>query len=67
MTAGSKAQWIADAFQIIPEYPRLKAAIFWHERWQNEDGAYSNLRVNSSAAALAALEWAVCAEPKNSI
>ena len=52
--AGSKAQWIADAFQIIPEYPRLKAAIFWHERWQNEDGTYSNLRVNSSAAALAA-------------
>jgi hypothetical protein len=36
------------------KYPRLKAAIFWHERWQNDDGSYSNLRVNSSRASLQA-------------
>jgi hypothetical protein len=35
-------------------YPRLKAAVFWHERWQNADGSYSNLRVNSSPGSLKA-------------
>lgn len=41
------------------KYPRLKAAVFWHERWQNRAdevdesakenaGKYSDLRVNSS-------------------
>ena len=50
-----KGKWIADAFrEMSSRYPRLKAAIFWHERWQNEDGSYSNLRVNSSRGALKA-------------
>ena len=35
-------------------YPRLKAALYWHERWQNPDGFYSNLRVNSSVESLRA-------------
>src|SRR5205809_369613 len=33
-------------------YPRVKAAVYWHERWQNADGSYSNLRVNSSVESL---------------
>jgi hypothetical protein len=52
-----KGAWIAEAFREmgnIAKYPRLKAAIFWHERWQNSDGSYSNLRVNSSRASLQA-------------
>lgn len=52
--AGSKAKWIADALDSIPKHPRVRAAIYWHERWQNEDGTYSNLRINSSPAALKA-------------
>ena len=53
--AGSKAQWFTDFFQRAPkEFPRLRAAIFWHERWQNGDQSFSNLRVNSSAEALEA-------------
>ncbi len=52
--AGNKAQWIRDAFHMIPRKPRIKAAIYWHERWQNEDGTFSNLRVNSSNASLKA-------------
>jgi len=32
-------------------YPRVKAAVYWHESWQNEDGSYGNLHVNSS------VEW----------
>jgi hypothetical protein len=51
---GSKSQFIADAFVAMKKYPRLKAAVFWHERWQNEDDTYSNLRVNSSPEALEA-------------
>ena len=52
-----KGVWIAEAFREMgnaAKYPRLKAAIFWHERWQNDDGSYSNLRVNSSRASLKA-------------
>jgi hypothetical protein len=54
--SGDKAKWIEDAFNDIPtKYPRVRAAIFWHERWQNTNTKlYSNLRVNSSQAALAA-------------
>jgi hypothetical protein len=53
----AKGAWVAEAFQEMgnfTKYPRLKAAIFWHERWQNDDGSYSNLRVNSSRASLKA-------------
>lgn len=52
--SGSKAKWIKDALAAIPRYPRIKAAIYWHERWQNEDGTYSNLRINSSPEVLEA-------------
>lgn len=49
---GSKAKWFRDALARIPSYPRIKAAIYWHERWENEDGSFSNLRINSSPSAL---------------
>jgi len=52
---GSKPNFIRDALASPQlKYPRLKAAVFWHERWQNEEGDYSNLRVNSSPESLAA-------------
>jgi hypothetical protein len=52
-TSGNKEQWIAEALQrMAAEFPRLKAAVFWHDRWQNGDLSYSNLRVNSSEGAL---------------
>jgi hypothetical protein len=63
---GDKAQWFRDAFRIMQEskYGRLKAIVYWHERWQNSlgpngenevnAGKYSNLRVNSSPATLEA-------------
>jgi beta-mannanase len=50
-----KADWITEALEAMStKYPRLKAAVFWHERWQNSDETYSNLRVNSSPESLAA-------------
>jgi beta-mannanase len=52
---GSKSQFIADAFQSMTHNHRqIKAAVFWHERWQNEDDTYSNLRVNSTPESLEA-------------
>jgi hypothetical protein len=58
---GSKATWIAHAFASMasPQYSRVKAAIYWHERWQNLDGTYSNLRVNSSMETLQAFRAGV--------
>lgn len=52
---GSKAGWISEFFDRLPkDFPRIRAAVFWHERWQNGDQSYSNLRVNSSSEALQA-------------
>ncbi len=51
---GSKAAWIREAMAAMPQLSRLKGAVFWHERWQNADLSYSNLRVNSSLESLAA-------------
>ncbi len=53
---GDKAAWIKDAFNRLEhEFPRLRAAIYWHERWQNSRSfLYSNLKINSSPGAQAA-------------
>ncbi len=60
---GSKAAWIASAFDhLSTRFPRLRAAVYWHERWQNANTMfYSNLRVNSSPAALEAYRKGVAA------
>lgn len=50
---GDKAGFISQVFADLPvKYQRVKAAVFWHERWENEDGSFSNLRVNSSPESL---------------
>jgi Glycosyl hydrolase family 26 len=65
---GDKGGWIRDGFELMADekkYPRIKAAVYWHERWQNSAneadesskenaGKYSDLRVNSSPGALEA-------------
>jgi hypothetical protein len=58
---GSKADWIRDGFRRIrdPKYPNIKACVYWHERWQNADGRYSNLHVNSTPEALEAYRQGV--------
>jgi beta-mannanase len=68
---GSKSGFITEAFNAMKsgDYPNLKAAVFWNERWQNEtsvdangiyhDGGYSNLRVNSTPESLAAYRHGV--------
>jgi hypothetical protein len=50
-----KPAWIKQGLELFrTRYPRIKAALYWHERWQNADGFYSNLRVNSSVESLRA-------------
>ena len=52
---GDKAGFIAAALRDLPgKYPRVRLAVYWHERWENKDGSFSNLRVNSSPEALKA-------------
>jgi Glycosyl hydrolase family 26 len=53
--AGNKALWIKQGLDLFrTRYPRIKGAVYWHERWENADGSYSNLHVNSSVEALEA-------------
>lgn len=48
-----KDEWIGDGLELFrTRYPRVKAAIYWHERWQNADQSFSNLRINSSVESL---------------
>ena len=57
---GNKADFVKDALGTIEStYPRIKASVFWHERWQNPNGEYSNLRANSSPESLAAYRTGV--------
>ena len=58
--SGDKSVWIKSAFNLMKDkFPRIKAEIFWNERWQNEDDTYSNLRVNSSQGSLEAYRTGV--------
>ena len=51
--SGSMSAWIAEFFRRIPgECPRIRAAVYWHELWQNHDGSWSNLRVDATGDAL---------------
>ena len=53
---GDKAAWIKEGLERLQEnFPRVHAAVYWHERWQNSKTLlYSNLRINSSPKALEA-------------
>ena len=54
--SGDKGAWYSDGCRLMisKEYPRLKAAVVWHERCANPAESFSNLRVNSSRKALKA-------------
>lgn len=53
--SGDKAEWITGALNLLKtHYTRVRGALYWHERWPNPDGTYSNLRINSSPESLAA-------------
>ncbi len=56
-----KSQWISNAFETLTsaDYPNLKAISWWHENWENEDGTYSLLRLDSSQAAVVAYRQGV--------
>ena len=47
---GNKSTWLDDAFTTILSNPyvKFKAINPWHEKWQNEDESWTNLRLDSS-------------------
>src|SRR5260370_8226018 len=50
-----KPEWIKQALELFrTRYPRVKAAVYWHEPWQNVDQTYSNFLVISSVKPLQA-------------
>lgn len=53
---GDKARWIDDAFAALAErrFAAVRAVSWWDERWENDDGSWSDLRIDSSPEALAA-------------
>lgn len=55
LAENDKARFYSDALAHLPSaYPQIKIANVWSERWENSDGSWSDLRVNSSEAALQA-------------
>lgn len=50
----SKAQWIKNALDVLKEgkYSKIKAISYWHSSWENDDGSYSNMRIDSSPESL---------------
>jgi len=50
-----KAKWYEEALSTLQtKYTKIKIAIVYHERWQNDDGSWSDLRIDSSPEALQA-------------
>ena len=58
---GDKGAWIRDAYAALRRgrYPRVKAAVWWHERWVNADERVSDVRIDSGEDATSAYRKAV--------
>jgi hypothetical protein len=58
---GDKADWIRSAYDALGSgrYPRVKAALWWQERWRNADGKVSDVRIDSDAGATKAYAEAI--------
>ena len=55
---GDKATWYKDTFTNIlaHSYLNFSAFVYWDERWENEDGSITNLKIDSSKEALKAFQ-----------
>ena len=54
-TGAEKAGWIDAAWTALEtRFAAVRAVSWWDERWQNDDGSWSDTRVNSSPQSLAA-------------
>ncbi len=52
----AKPEWIRRALADIAggRYPRIKAIAWWHSDWNNYDGTWSRMRLDSSREAVQA-------------
>ena len=55
---GSKAKWFKETFKDILSNPYLKfsAFVYWDEDWENEDGSFTHLKIDSSPESLDAFQ-----------
>ena len=52
---GDKASWYKEALEkMSAKYKKIKIAIIYSEEWENGDGSFTDLRINSSKEALEA-------------
>lgn len=51
-----KPEWIKEFFSIIKDrkFSRIKGISYWHSNWDNQDGSYSFMRIDSSPESLEA-------------
>lgn len=49
-----KSVWINNFFTLLKDkkYSRIKGISYWHSNWDNEDGSYSFMRIDSSPESL---------------
>ncbi|RLC50782.1 MAG: hypothetical protein DRZ79_03845 [Candidatus Cloacimonadota bacterium] len=59
-SAFDKAKWYLDAIETIQtKYTKIRIAVIYHDRWENSDGSWSDLRINSSPEALQAFQTGI--------
>ena len=59
----NKAQWYEDAlYLMIHKYTAFKAMIVYSDKWENEDGTISDLRINSDEEALESFKNSISSE-----
>ena len=57
LNSDDKAEWYLNAFNILQtKYTKIRIAIIYHDKWENADGSWSDLRINSSPEALRAFQ-----------
>jgi len=45
---GSKAAWYAEVYPAFESGIPNQNCIIWHKKWHNQDGTWSDLRIDSS-------------------
>lgn len=62
-SSGDKALWYEQALEKLQsKYGQIKMAIVYHEKWKNDDGTWSDLRINSSSATEEAFKKGVASD-----
>ena len=60
----AKSRWITNAIGRVAagHWPEIRGLSYWHEGWENGDGSFSNLHIDSSRRSLRAYRRAVAGD-----